>query len=135
MMEEDVVLLKKARNDAYSQQSIIREDVGRMMERVRELEFMQIHHSKNNAGGEGVINKTESNKQLQYLSLGLGEDKIKGMIEHANAELEKKFNDGLTQFKKQINEQISKMDQMVKDSDERVTNNKQIIDQMNQKLL
>jgi hypothetical protein len=38
---DDIAKLKKSRNDSYSQMSIIREDVGKFMERVKVVEFMQ----------------------------------------------------------------------------------------------
>ena len=38
---EDIAKLKKGRNDSYSQMSIIREDVGKIMERVKVVEYIQ----------------------------------------------------------------------------------------------
>lgn len=38
---DEIAKLKKSRNDSYSQMSIIREDVGKFMERVKVVEFMQ----------------------------------------------------------------------------------------------
>ena len=45
---EDIAMLKKGRNDAYSQMSIIREDVGKIMDRVKVVEYIQ-HKQKSTA--------------------------------------------------------------------------------------
>ena len=37
--QDDLTMLKKAKNDLYSQVSILREDIGKMMERVSGVEF------------------------------------------------------------------------------------------------
>ena len=39
---DDIAKLKKSRNDSYSQMSIIREDVGKIMDRVKGVEYIQL---------------------------------------------------------------------------------------------
>ena len=39
---EDVAKLKKGRNDQYSQMTIIREEVGKVMDRVKGVEYIQL---------------------------------------------------------------------------------------------
>jgi hypothetical protein len=37
-MQDEIVILKKDRNDAYHQNQILREDIGRIMERLKVID-------------------------------------------------------------------------------------------------
>lgn len=55
------------------------------------------------------------------LSMGVGEERVKTMLENARSESEKSVMELINSFKKQINDLMAVMEKKVKASDEKVT--------------